>query len=138
MKYVCQEDAITLPSSDYRDNSLHIIKFPEKKASLSLTRDDLADGQTAEHYLVSQIAVIRKGVKLFAMTDPVAFTTESGVNGWAFYCEPEQKGTHLYQYIAGYELDDSILVMTYCLLHPFTDADLQDWQTLKLRFARTV
>ncbi|MBS5192642.1 DcrB-related protein [Morganella morganii] len=138
MNYICQEGSIVLPSSDYRDNSVHIIKFPEKKASLSLARDSLADRQTAEQYLVSQIAVIRKGVKLHAMTDPVAFTTESGVKGWSFYCEPEQKGIHLYQYIAGYELDSTILVMTYCQLHPFTDTDLQDWQTLKLRFTRTV
>lgn len=138
MNYICQEGSIVLPSSDYRDNSVHIIKFPEKKASLSLARDSLADRQTAEQYLVSQIAVIRKGVKLHAMTDPVAFTTESGVKGWSFYCEPEQKGIHLYQYIAGYELDSTILVMTYCQLHPFTNTDLQDWQTLKLRFTRTV
>lgn len=138
MNYYCQEGSVVLPSSDYQDSSIHILKFPGRNASLSLTRDLLAKEQTAEQYLISQIAVIRKGVKLYAMTDPVSFTTDAGVQGWAFYCEPEQKGVRLYQYIAGYDLNGTILVMTYCLPHPFTDADLQDWQTLKLRFTRNV
>lgn len=137
MNYNFQEGFITLPSSDYLDNSLNIIKFSGKKSSLSLTRDSLPEGKTAKQYLAEQIAVIRKEVKLYAVTDPASFTTTSGVQGWAFYCEPEQKGIHLYQYIAGYELENSILVMTYCQLHPFTDADLQDWQVLKLNFTRT-
>lgn len=138
MKYHFQEGSIELPCADYQDSSIHILKFPSRNAGLSVTRDVLAEGQTAEQYLAGQIAVIRKGIRLYTVTEPAAFTTDGGLTGYSFYCEPEQNGQHLYQYVAGYDTGGAILVITYSLTKPFTDADLQDWQTVKQRFSTNV
>ncbi|MBA5806703.1 DUF1795 domain-containing protein [Morganella morganii] len=134
MNYICQEGSVILPSAQYEDNSINILKFPESKASLTLTRDRLAGGQTTEQYLAAQIAVLRKGMKIYTITQSVVFKTHSGTDGTEFYCEIEQSGHRLWQYIAAYHLGEHIFVITYCLTRSFTDEDLLDWQNLKLGF----
>lgn len=136
MNYHCQEGAVNLPVSDYLDSSVHILKFPSLDATLTLTRDRLAQGQTATEYLTAQIAMLQQNMTLHGLTEFTPFHTVEQIAGIEFYCEPEQQGMHLYQYVGAYDLTSSLLVMTYCQIRPFTEADLQHWQTLKLNFAR--
>ncbi|HCM61828.1 MAG TPA: hypothetical protein DIT05_04665 [Morganella sp. (in: Bacteria)] len=136
MNYHCQEGAFSLPTSDYLDSSAHILKFPSLDATLTLTRDQLPEGMTVTEYLCAQITQLQQNMTLHGLTEYTPFQTVELIDGIEFYCEPEQQGMHLYQYVAAYNLTGSLLVMTYCQIRPFTDADLQHWQTLKLNFAR--
>lgn len=134
MNYMCQEGSVILPSAQYEDNSINILKFPDSNASMTLTRERLVEGQTAEQYLAAQTAMLRKGMKIYTITQPVIFETDAGTMGTEFYCELDQQGHHLWQYIAAYDLCGHIFVITYCLTRPFSEADLQDWKNIKLGF----
>lgn len=134
MKYLCQEGAVILPSAQYEDSSINILKFPAHGASMTLTRDRLAEGQSAGQYLAAQTAMLQKGMKIYTITEPAVFETHAGTTGTEFYCESDRQGHHLRQYIAAYDLGGHIFVITYCLTRPFSEADLQDWQHIKLGF----
>lgn len=134
MNYCFQEGSISLPTEEYQDNSVNLLRFPSLQGSISLTRDRLAAHINTADYLAGQLAAIQKEMKNAVVKQPDAFTTDKGLSGNEIYCETKQKGVNIYQWIAAFDLQSQILVLTYSQIKPFSNAERLQWIALRDSF----
>lgn len=134
MDYTFQEGHITLPSDEFQDNTVNMLRFPRLQGSISITRDMLSSEVELSDYLAGQLAAIKREMKNTVVKGPTHFTTEKNITGCEVYCESKQKGMHLYQWIAAFRVEDTVLVLTYSQIKPFSNAEHRQWISLRNSF----
>lgn len=134
MNYLFQEGSITLPSDNYQDNTVNMLRFPALQGSISITRDALSPEIELSDYLAGQLTAIKREMKNAVVKEPTAFTTEQNTTGCEIYCETKQKGISIYQWIAAFRVEDKVLVLTYSQIKPFSNAEHIQWCSLRNSF----
>ena len=136
MSYCTNEGVFILPEG-YEDDSVNILKFPALTSTLVITRAVLKEGMTLDKYIASQLAALKKSMKRFIAGDrqTVPFSTRTEQTALEIYCEFEQQGRKLFQYLLIADLTHQLLVMTYSQTRPFTPEDVLHWQTIKAGFS---
>ncbi|WP_272690454.1 MULTISPECIES: DcrB-related protein [unclassified Providencia] len=134
MNYLFQEGSITLPSDNYQDNTVNMLRFPALQGSISITRDALSPEIELSDYLAGQLTAIKREMKNAVVKEPTAFTTEQNITGCEIYCETKQKGISIYQWIAAFRVEDKVLVLTYSQIKPFSNAEHIQWCSLRNSF----
>ncbi|HGY3716624.1 TPA: DcrB-related protein [Citrobacter gillenii] len=135
MDYLISEGTLVLPSH-IEDDSVNILKFPALGASLVVTRAVLQDGMTAEKYITSQMAALRKSMKNFISGDrtTVPFSIDPVMTATEIHCEFEQQGHRLYQFLLVSQSGQSLLVLTWSQPRPFSPVDIQHWKDIRAGF----
>lgn len=135
MNYHINEGQFTLPFQ-YEDNSINIFKFPQRQASLVITRALLKKQQTADDYFDDQVAVLTQSMKNFIIDErePATLGSEPPLAGFETHCEFEQNGLKMHQMLLIIPVEQRLLVFTYSQPRAFSAADLQHWQSFKATF----
>lgn len=119
------------------DDSVNILKFTERQASLVVTRAELKNGQTEEDYFSKQVGELKKSMKRFLIGDrkPATLGSDKPLEATEAQLQFEQKGTKLHQFLLIARLPESrLLVITYAQARPFAPEDTEHWQSIKASF----
>ncbi|WP_392565272.1 DcrB-related protein [Utexia brackfieldae] len=141
MNYQINEGKLTL-IDDLIDESINIIKFPARQASLVISRAVLNQDQTEEAYFAWQMAALKRNMKRFLLGERKAtilgVETENhkAIAAFETQLQFEQKGVVVHQLLLSAQLPSSmrLLVLTYAQGRPITELDKQFWQSIKTSF----
>jgi len=127
--FILSEGLLSLPG-DWQDHSINVLKFPEQKASLVLTRAwDVAAGEE-DAYINQQLATIKQ-----RMTNVVV----SEKKGTRIAEQPatevdlhfDNNTVTVYEKLAVMRVDAHLLVFTFTRTAPFDNAAKDFWEEIK-------
>lgn len=132
VEYILTEGTLTLPEA-VQDESVTILKLPQARASLVVTRAFNVKPGEETQYLQQQLAKVKRDMKKFVAEAPQP-TQLGGLPAQevAFHFQNQQITLH--QILLTTMLSDHLLVLTFSRTLPFDEAALAMWQEIKAGF----
>ena len=134
MNYSLNEGVIDLPSAEYFDGSINIIRFDKLGTSLVITRGKLQDGETVESNFEGQLKKLKsqmKEVKFQGRTD-VLFGKVSNISGIEIRSQYRDGDKRVYQLQLVWGLPGNrVMAMSYIKPSPIGETESQHWDVIK-------
>lgn len=132
VKYMLTEGSLTLPEA-VQDESVTILKLPQARASLVITRAFNVKPGEEEQYLQQQLAKVKRDMKKFVAEKPQA-TRLGELPGQEIAFQFQNQPVTVYQILLTVMLSDHLLALTLSRTQPFDEAALAMWQAIKAGF----
>lgn len=132
VKYMLTEGSLTLPEA-VQDESVTILKLPQARASLVITRAFNVKPGEEEQYLQQQLAKVKRDMKKFVAEEPQA-TRLGDLPGQEIAFQFQNQHVTVYQLLLTVMLSDHLLALTLSRTQPFDEAALAMWQAIKAGF----
>lgn len=132
VKYMLTEGSLTLPEA-VQDESVTILKLPQARASLVITRAFNVKPGEEEQYLQQQLAKVKRDMKKFVAEEPQA-TRLGDLPGQEIAFQFQNQPVTVYQILLTVMLSDHLLALTLSRTQPFDEAALAMWQAIKAGF----
>lgn len=135
MDYLFQEGHFTLPAIAWQDCTVNILKNPQTGASLVITRGIIPQGATLEdefekqwQALLPQISDLQQSPRRRISAGPQGHLKAIEVTSRFI-----RAGHHHHQHQLAVQPDESqtLLIVTYAAMRPFTPEDDAHWQQVK-------
>jgi len=134
MNYITDEGTLTLPDcDDIVDETVNILKLPQRQASLVISRVRLAEGQSHEGYLSRQMGMLKKDSRHFLSSEPLPAML-GDIPALELTCSFEKQHVTIYQQLLCTQRSPHLMVITFTRLAPLDEAATQWWQQVKASF----
>ncbi|MGD8164526.1 DcrB-related protein [Pantoea sp. FN0307] len=132
VQYILTEGTLTLPEAA-QDESVTILKLPQARATLVITRAFNVKPGEEKQYIQQQLAKVKRDMKKFVAEEPQAAQLGSlPAQEVAFHFQNQQVTVH--QRLLTIMLSDHLLALTLSRTLPFDEAALVMWQAIKAGF----
>ncbi|WP_025130785.1 DcrB-related protein [Pseudomonas sp. PH1b] len=135
MTYRLNEMHFQLPASELQDASINILKFPALGTSLIVSRSLLADGETLESSLASQLQRLEQQVQELRYQAPqaVLLGPARDIPGQELRSQFSKGSERVFQYQLALVLPGTrqMLAMSYVKAQQLGDAEAAHWAQIK-------
>jgi hypothetical protein len=135
MTYRINELQFNLPAGELQDATINILKFPELGTSLIVSRSLLADGETLQSNLDSQLKRLEQQVQelRYQPGQPVRLGAAQEIEGIELRSQFHKGNEKVFQYQLALVLPGTrkLLALSYVKAQKLGDAEAAHWATIK-------
>ncbi|KAB0504475.1 MULTISPECIES: DcrB-related protein [Pseudomonas] len=135
MTYRINELQFNLPTGELQDATINILKFPELGTSLIVSRSLLADGETLQSNLDSQLKRLEQQVQelRYQPGQPVRLGAAQEIEGIELRSQFHKGNEKVFQYQLALVLPGTrkLLALSYVKAQKLGDAEAAHWATIK-------
>lgn len=135
MTYQLNELQFTLPSEDFQDASINILKFADLGTSLIVSRSLLEPGESLQENFATQLAKLEKQVQelRYQPAQTVRVGAAQEVEAIEVHNQFSKGSERIYQYQLALVIPNTrqILALSYVKAQPLGDTENAHWATIK-------
>ncbi|RQM36335.1 DcrB-related protein [Erwinia psidii] len=135
MQYHLNEGSFTLPDGGWLDNSMNVLRDDASGITLVISRGPVPEGSDFEQEFYRQWDDMRPQMTRLQQSDFTRVTVgaQQQIRAVQVSSHFERNGQTLHQHQLAVQATEknSLMVLTFSALRPFTDEDNQRWASLK-------